>query len=118
MTFPYLNSFQFSPQSYLLSFSNFLKILMSLIASLNRDICRSALTYSGWTFSGEFLGMRRAKELLLLPKIYHIYTTIMKPDIVIPYLKKVQKIYKSPDTTFTFSLENNNFFISRNTDID
>ena len=33
-----------------------------------------------------------------LPKICHTYPTIMKPDTVIPYLKKIQKIYESRDT--------------------
>ena len=34
-----------------------------------------------------------------LPKICHTYPTMMKPDTVIPYLKKIQKIYKSRDTS-------------------
>ena len=32
-----------------------------------------------------------------LPKICHIYPTMMKLDTLIPYLKKIQKIYKSHD---------------------
>ena len=32
-----------------------------------------------------------------LPKICHTYPTIMKPGTVIPYLRKIKKIHKSPD---------------------
>ena len=32
------------------------------------------------------------------PKICHTYLTMMKLGTVIPYLKKIQKIYKSRDT--------------------
>ena len=35
-------------------------------------------------------------------KICHTYPTIMKFGAVIPYLKKTQKIYKSPDTPLEF----------------
>ena len=37
-----------------------------------------------------------------LPKICHTYPTIMKLGAFIPYLKKIQKIYKSHDTPFEF----------------
>ena len=33
-----------------------------------------------------------------LPKICHTYPTITKLGTVIPYLKKIQKIYESRDT--------------------
>ena len=33
-----------------------------------------------------------------LPKICHKYPTMMKPATVIPYLKKIQKIYESRET--------------------
>ena len=33
-----------------------------------------------------------------LPKICHVYPTIMKLGTVIPYLKKIQKIYESHNT--------------------
>ena len=33
-----------------------------------------------------------------LPKICHTYPTMMKPGTVIPYLKKIQKIYESRHT--------------------
>ena len=32
-----------------------------------------------------------------LPKIFHTYPTMMKHGTVIPYLRKIQKIYKSRD---------------------
>ena len=37
-----------------------------------------------------------------LPKICHIYPTMMKIGAVIPSLKKIQKIYESRDTLFEF----------------
>ena len=37
-----------------------------------------------------------------LPKIYHTYPTMMKLDTVIPYLKKIQKIYEYRDSTLNF----------------
>ena len=33
-----------------------------------------------------------------LPKIRHTYPTMMKLGTVIPYLRKIQKMYKSRDT--------------------
>ena len=36
------------------------------------------------------------------PKICHTYPTMMKLGIVIPYLKKIKKIYKSRDTPLAF----------------
>ena len=47
-------------------------------------------------------GGRGAKSLPPLPKICHKYPAIMKPGTVIPYLKKFQKLYESPDTPFEF----------------
>ena len=40
--------------------------------------------------------------MLLLPKTGHSYPAIMKLGTVIPYLKKVQKIYESLDTALEF----------------
>ena len=37
-----------------------------------------------------------------LPKIYHTYPTMMKLGTVIPYLKKIQKLYESRDTPLEF----------------
>ena len=37
-----------------------------------------------------------------LPKICHTYPTMMKLGTVIPYLKKIQKIYESRDTPLEF----------------
>ena len=37
-----------------------------------------------------------------LPKICHTYPTIMKLGTVIPYLKKIQKMYVSRDTLSDF----------------
>ena len=38
----------------------------------------------------------------LLPKICHIYPTMMKLRTVIPHLKKIQKIFESHDTPSEF----------------
>ena len=45
-----------------------------------------------------------------IPKICHTYPTIMKLGIIIPYLRKTQKIYESRDTPFEFCW-NQHFFI-------
>ena len=37
-----------------------------------------------------------------LPKTCHTYPTMMKLGTVIPYLGKIQKIYKSRDTSLEF----------------
>ena len=42
-------------------------------------------------------GWRRPKRCPLV-KICHTYPVMMKLDTVIPYLKKIQKIYQSRDT--------------------
>ena len=50
---------------------------------------------------GHFWGcsqMREGQKRLPLPKICHTYLTMMKLDIVIPNLKKIQKVYESRDT--------------------
>ena len=39
----------------------------------------------------------------LFPKICHTYLTMMKPGTVIPYLKKIQKIYESRDIPLNFA---------------
>ena len=38
----------------------------------------------------------------LLPKICHLYPTMMKLGTVISYLKKIKKIYESRDTSLEF----------------
>ena len=48
----------------------------------------------GWREEGAFW--------LPLPKIRHTYPTIMKLGTVIPYLRKIQKMYKSRDTFLEF----------------
>ena len=37
-----------------------------------------------------------------IPKICHTYSTMMKLGTLIPYLKKIKKIYESCDTPFEF----------------
>ena len=60
------------------------------------------LTLSGWAFSVRFtdgggLGGGRGKKAPV-PKICRTYPTMMKLGTVIPYQKKIQKMYKLPDT--------------------
>ena len=50
-----------------------------------------------------------------LPKICHAYPTMMKLGTVIPYLKKIQKIYESCDTTWEFSWDQ--YFFTENQQI-
>ena len=44
----------------------------------------------------------RGAKKVPLPKICHIYPTMMKLDTVIPYLKKIQKVYRSRDIPLEF----------------
>ena len=44
-----------------------------------------------------------------LPKICHIYPVMIKLGTVIPYLKKIQRIYKSRDTPLEFCRHQNLF---------
>ena len=59
-----------------------------------------------------------------LPKIFHTYPAVIKPGTVIPYLRKIQKIYESrgihfePADIIIFHRKSQNFPIPRNTDID
>ena len=44
-----------------------------------------------------------------LPKICDTYSTMMKLGTVIPYLKKIPKVYEPRDTPLESSLDINNF---------
>ena len=50
-----------------------------------------------------------------LPKICHTYPTMIKLRIFIPYLKKIQKLYESYDTTLEFCWHQH--FFTRNQQI-
>ena len=65
---------------------------------------------------GAALGWGEAKRAPV-PKICHTYPTMIKFSTVIPYLKKIQKIYNSRDIS-VFSPEITKFVMSRNTDIN
>ena len=58
---------------------------------------RCSWPYSGWAFPGLLTDGGWTKKASL-PKICHTYPTMMKLSTVIPYLKKIQKIYESRDT--------------------
>ena len=56
-------------------------------------------------FRMDFFGAARGWEgpkSFPLPKIRHTYVTVMKLRIVIPYLRKIQKIYESCNSTLEF----------------
>ena len=54
-----------------------------------------------------------------VPEICHTYPTMMKLGTVIPYPKKIQKMYESRDILLDiFHRKSANFDISRNADID
>ena len=64
---------------------------------------------SFWDFNpiqdGLFQGCSRmgvGKKAPLHPKICYTYSTMMRLGIVIPYPKKIQKIYESRDTPLEF----------------
>ena len=59
------------------------------------------------------LGGEGAKRLL--PKTCHTYPTMVKLGTVIPYLKKIQKIYQSRDTSPDFC--SHQHFFTRNQQI-
>ena len=44
----------------------------------------------------------REGKKALVPKICHTYPTMMKPGKIIPYVKKIRKIYKPCDIPFEF----------------
>ena len=52
-------------------------------------------------FFGAAHGWRGGKKAPL-PKICHTYPTMMKLGTVIPYLKKIEKLYESRDTPLEF----------------
>ena len=53
-------------------------------------------------FSFKPIQRRGEDKKALLLKICHTYPTMMKLGTVIPYLKKIQKIYKSCNTPLEF----------------
>ena len=59
------------------------------------------LTLFRWAFSGLLTDGGRAKRPSH-PKIWHIYPAVMKLGAVIPYLKKIQKIFESRDSQLEF----------------
>ena len=56
------------------------------------------LTLLRMDFFGAAHGSGGGVFLVPLPNIHHTYSTTMKLDTVIPYLRKNKKMYKSRDT--------------------
>ena len=61
------------------------------------------LTLFRMGFFGAAQGLGGGAFLAPIPKIHHTYPTMMKFATVIPYLRKIKKIYKSRDTSLEFS---------------
>ena len=72
----------------------------SIFEPVSQSVLLSNLTLFRMSPFGAAHGRAKAKKTL--PKICHIYPTMMKLGTVIPYLKKIQKIYKSRDTPLEF----------------
>ena len=75
-----------------------------------------ALIYENYTLTVLTIGFFRAAHgwgvfcaPSPLPKIRHRYPTMMKLGTVIPYLRKIQKIHKSHDTSLEFCLHQHFF---------
>ena len=75
----------------------FKKILARSKILYSQNLRFNCEPYSGWAFSG-LLKDGRGQKAPPLPKICHTYPTVIKLGTVIPYLKKIQKIYESRDT--------------------
>ena len=90
----------------------------------NESIFATILTLFRMDFFGAAHWWGGGGEKPPLPKICHTYPTMIKLGTVIPYPKKIQKIYESRDTQGVlltsefFYRKSANFAISRNTDID
>ena len=69
-----------------------------------------SLTYSGWAFSGLLTdGEGGGGKKDPLPKICHTYPAMIKLGAIIPYIKKIQKMYKTHDTPLEFYLHQHFF---------
>ena len=86
----------------------FRPILMSFLSFLSQKYTldnfqyqRLFSPYSGWAILG-LLTDWGGDFLAPLPKIRHTNPKMMKLGTVIPYLKKIQKIYESRDTSPEF----------------
>ena len=54
-------------------------------------------------------GVRGVTKTPPIPKICHTYPAMMKLGTVIPYLKKIQKLYESRDTALEFCWQQHSF---------
>ena len=79
------------------------KLLFS-IRRVNQSIKKIFLKVLNPIQDGLFRGCSRmgGDKKAPLPKIHHTYSAMMKLGTVIPYLKKIQKIYESRDTPLEF----------------
>ena len=76
-------------------------LLMGIVDIISYFCYRESLTLFRMGFLGVAHGLG-GPFWPSIPKICHIYPTMMKLDTVIPYLREIQKIYKSQDTPHDF----------------
>ena len=99
----------------------FLQLHVPVCANLNSNIFRwNILVQTNKTFNSIQKGLVRGCSRIRegggrgqkgrLPKICHTYSTMMKLGTVVPYLNKIQKIYKSRDSLYEFSCWYQHFF--------
>ena len=83
------------------------KIAVKLTIHLNSAVSKHYWKNFNPIQNGPFRGCSRIaggakKRPLPLPKICHTYPTVTKLGTVIPYLKNIQKIHESGDTSRDF----------------
>ena len=77
----------------LLEMGKNMKINHGFSDSWNLTLGEVSEPYSGWAFLGLLADERGGGQKAPLPKISHTYPTMVKLGTVIPYLKKIQKLY-------------------------
>ena len=101
-----LTKINISPLQYhVVNAPTFVELFKIKIHSLERECKHLDSANFNPIHDGHFRGcsmMGGGKKAPPLPKICHTYPTMMKLGTVIPYPKKIQKIYESRDTPLEF----------------
>ena len=74
-------------------------LIKQFLAKEKKGICFNPIQDGSFCGCWRMGGIKRPPPL---PKIYHTYPATMKLGKVIPYLKMIQKIYESRDTSLEF----------------